>query len=78
MYIFYFIVLCLVGIYLKKLKVFKLKCINCFKGMFKDKEDGIVCIICLNGMFIIIDGVNLVLECIGIKVLYVLYFWYGF
>lgn len=40
--------------------------------MFKDKENGVVCSVCLNGMFILIDGVEFVLECIGMKDLYVL------
>lgn len=72
---FVLIVLCLVGIYLDKLNVFEFKCVNCFKGMFKNKEDGVVCIICLNGMFILIDGIEFVLGCIGIKVNFKLNFW---
>lgn len=66
--LFVLIVPCPVGTYLDKSNALELKCVNCPKGMFKNKEDGAVCTICPNGTFTLTDGTESASGCIGIKV----------
>lgn len=64
-----FLVPCPVGTYLDESEALKPKCINCPRGTFKDREDGVVCTICPNGTFTLTDGAESESECIGELVL---------
>lgn len=48
-----FVVFCFVGMYLDNIDLWKLKCYDCFKGIYKDIEDVLLCILCFVGILIL-------------------------
>lgn len=48
-----FVVFCFVGMYLDNIELWNLKCYDCFKGIYKDIEDVLLCILCFVGILIL-------------------------